>query len=191
MWNWLRNLLLIVVLIAIIILSFWISFMIGRRMLSPAKKLPTAYLLTEEAKSVLPPEITLEVEGLTFETAPAERSHKAVKTVKPAPAKVAAAPKKVGKKRPVSHKAVSAAPVKTPAVSASGKYAVQAGAFSRQSNAQALEKELKAKGFSASVRKVGKLFRVDAGRFASASAAKLLEQKLTASGFEAVIRRDN
>jgi cell division protein FtsN len=67
MFNWLRNLMMVIILVAIIILSFWISFLIGKRMIVPVKKIPTQYLLTEEARPLFPPEITLEVQGVTLE----------------------------------------------------------------------------------------------------------------------------
>ncbi len=194
MFNWLRNLLLIVVLIAIIVLSFWISFMIGKRMLTPVKKLPTSYMLTEESRSILPPEITLEVEGLTFETTPFETRHKAEKK---APEKKTIVEKRSVKKhamigRTTAKKTRIAEPQKNIVpTAATGKYAVQVGAFSHRSNAQKLAGDLSAKGYANDVRRIGKLYRVDSGRFNSLSAAKAYLNKLGASGFEGIIRRDD
>lgn len=59
--GWLRNILLIILLIGIVIASFWVSFLIGQKMLTPTKKLPTKYMIPEEAPAI-PSSITLEVE---------------------------------------------------------------------------------------------------------------------------------
>lgn len=59
--GWLKNILLIIVLIGIVIASFWVSFLIGQKLLTPTKKLPTKYLIPEEPP-LIPPSITLEVE---------------------------------------------------------------------------------------------------------------------------------
>jgi cell division septation protein DedD len=82
--GWLRNILLIIVLIGIVIASFWVSFLIGQRMLTPTKKLPTKYMIPEEAP-IIPPSLTLEVE--TVSKKPATVSRK-VQTTKPNEVKV-------------------------------------------------------------------------------------------------------
>ena len=76
--GWLRNILLIIVLIGIVIASFWVSFLIGQRMLTPTKKLPTKYLVPEEAPAI-PPSITLEVETVSKKPATVSKKARAEK----------------------------------------------------------------------------------------------------------------
>lgn len=166
MMGWLRNLFIIIILIAVIVLSFWISFLIGKRMLIPAKKIPTGYLITEEARPQFPPEISLEVQGLTVE--------EAIDTPE-----VAEAPKIIVKPK-TENKQVPAA---------KGKYTVQLGVFSKYNNAQTLLKELSNKGFSAEIKSSNRFYRVVAGRFSVLSAAGAHLKKLKSSGYEGIIRR--
>lgn len=67
--DWLRNILLIILLIGIVIASFWVSFLIGQKMLTPTKKLPTKYMIPEEAP-LISPSITLEVETVGKKSKP-------------------------------------------------------------------------------------------------------------------------
>lgn len=164
--GWLRNILLIIVLIGIVIASFWVSFLIGQRMLTPTKKLPTKYLTPEEAPAI-PPSITLEVETVSKKPAAVSKKARALK------------PKAAVEEKP----AVKA--------EAGGAWVIQVGAFSRSANAAALVKQLKAKGFIARYVKVGALFRVYAGGFNTAAEAKQYQSRLLSAGFEGILRRDD
>ena len=182
MQRWVRNIALVVGLVVIIVLSFWLSFMIGKQMLVPTKKLPTQYLITEEAKPVLPPEVTLEVQGITLESITLE----AVPTIenKPVEEKIIL--------RPIPPKKQKAAVViEKPVKAISGEYTVQLGAFSHYKNAQTLLKELKSKGFDAEVKSSGRLYKVQSGSFDDMSEARAYLSRITAAGFECVIRRIN
>ncbi|MFA4967227.1 MAG: SPOR domain-containing protein [Candidatus Margulisiibacteriota bacterium] len=178
MFRWFRNLALVAALIAVIVLSFWISFLIGKRMLVPVKKIPTQYLITDEAKLELPPEITLEVEGLTFESG-------AFVSKKPPLLKKHAVEKTTLRK----HK--RAAPVVEIKKAAIGAYTVQVGSFSHRKNAQALVAGLKQKGFTGTIIVSGKWFKVCSGNFEDKEQAVQYLEKLGASGFEGIVRRDN
>jgi hypothetical protein len=169
MFKLIRSLALIIALIAVIILSFWISFLIGNKMLVPIKKIPTQYLITDEAKLELPPEISLEVEGLTFESG-------ALVAKKPAVKKEIPARKQIVRGKPVSAK---------------GAYTVQLGSFSRRANAEALINDLKKKGFVGRLIISGKWFRVDSGSFNSLAPAHSQQKKLSAAGFAGIVRRDD
>ena len=163
--GWLKNILLIIILVGVIILSFWISFLVGKQMLVPVKKLPTGFTVTGEATlppPLTPDKISIEVvtEGITVP----------LKEVEPSPPP----PPKVAKKK---------APP-------SGKFCVQTGVFSSYTNAQNLRKKLSGKGFSAKVLKYGKYYRVIAGENISLSEAKGMAARLRASGFEAIVRRN-
>jgi cell division protein FtsN len=70
--NLIRNIILIVLLIAVIAGAFYISFKVSERMLTPMKKLPAHYLITAEA-AARPPL------PATFEARPVKMEHRAVK----------------------------------------------------------------------------------------------------------------
>ncbi|MFA4905311.1 MAG: SPOR domain-containing protein [Candidatus Margulisiibacteriota bacterium] len=161
--GWLRNILLIILLIGIVMASFWVSFLIGQKMLTPTKKLPTKYLIPEEAPAI-PPSITLEVETVG-------------KKIKPA----------IAKKKP---RAEVEERVKVE-VGVGGPWVVQVGAFKRSINADALVKQLKAKGFTARKTMAGGLWRVNAGGFNTAAEAKSYQSRLLSAGFEGIVRRDD
>lgn len=185
MFRWLRNLALVVALIAVIVLSFWISFMIGKRMLVPVKKLPMQYLITDEAKLELPPEISLEVEGLTFESGTLV-AKKPVRQKKTVPVLKKTFERKELKKQ--AHKKTETMRTET---AVKGAYTVQAGSFSRRANAQALVSQLIKKGFTGRIIVSGKWYRVCSGSFADSAQARAYVNKLSASGFEGIIRREN
>ena len=70
------------------------------------------------------------------------------------------------------------------------KYYIQAGVYSIKANAQAMVKELKAKGFSASVRKVSgpAPYRVEVGRYNTKKVANKVVKKLKAAGFQVLVK---
>lgn len=67
-------------------------------------------------------------------------------------------------------------------------YLVQVGAFSRKSNADALVKKLKAKGFDAYVKDGGKLYHVQVGAYSKKSNANAMVNKLKKAGFNSFIK---
>jgi len=185
MFRWLRNLALVVALIAVIVLSFWISFLIGKKMLVPVKKLPTQYLITDEARLELPPEISLEVEGLTFESG-VFVAKKPAQQKKVVPVIKKTFERKALKKQ--VYKKTEGIKIE-PAIK--GEYTVQVGSFSRRVNAQALISQLKKKGFAGQIIVSGKWYRVCSGSFKDSAQARSHMNKLSVSGFEGIIRREN
>lgn len=165
--GWLRNILLIIVLIGIVAASFWVSFLIGQKLLTPVKKLPTKYLIPEEPP-LIPSSITLEVETVG-------------KKVKPAKAK----------KTVISRPKVRVEMEPKAEAEASGPWVIQVGAFSKSANAALLVKQIKAKGFAARQAKVGAWWRVYAGGFKTAAEAKEYQSRLLSTGFEGILRRDD
>lgn len=172
-----KNLFLIIILVGVIILSFWISFNLGKNMLMPVtKKIPTADLLTMEADVMEKiGKITFEVESLTMEGVQKEASEKTVK--KQAPAYMMpkiAEPKRRHATAAQKAKAVVCA------------YKVQCGIFASSKNSDALSLKLKKKGFDPIVEKYGKYHRVYVCA-SGASDAKNIAKRLRAKGFEAVV----
>jgi len=133
-------------------------------MIVPVKKIPTQYLLTEEARPLFPPEITLEVQGVTLEE------------IKPVEKKMLLRP---------------LAPEKQPIKAAAGAYTVQLGAFSNRQNAADLAGELKEKGFPSNVKSSGRLFKVFSGSFNDLAEARAYLNKIIAAGYEGIVRRIN
>ena len=70
------------------------------------------------------------------------------------------------------------------------KYYIQAGAYGTKENADVMVKELKKKGFSASIRKVaGSVpYRVQVGTYRTKKAANKVVQKLKAAGFAILLK---
>lgn len=66
-------------------------------------------------------------------------------------------------------------------------YRVQVGAFASKANADKLLKELKEKGFSGYVRKIGLFYKVQLGAFSVKLNAERLRDKLKAAGYNSFI----
>jgi len=69
-------------------------------------------------------------------------------------------------------------------------YRVQTGSFSKKSNAEALQKKLKAAGFSAIIKEVDGLFKVQVGCYSSEVNAKAMYEKLKKKGYSCFIVYD-
>lgn len=154
-----KKLFLVLVLLAVIAGSFWLSFVLGKKMLVPTKTLPPKLMpaIVEPTIPESAPKITIEVET--------------------------SIPKEI------ETEVVKKEPKVSVVVQRTGPYKVQAGAFGIYNNAKSLSASLKQKGFNASIIKSGKYWLVYAGSFFSKSSANNLVTSLKASGFEAVVRR--
>lgn len=157
-----KNLFLFLILIGVIALSFWISFTLGKNLLVPAKKIPTADILTMD-KNVLDEigKITIEVDAISKKALEIEPGYMTPK---------------------ISEK-ISRSVSKTITRPA---YIVQSGLFSLKSNAKALVQQLKEKGFSAKFEVSGKYYKV----FTPASAlseANQIAKSIRDAGFEAIV----
>ena len=156
--EFLKNIFVGLLLIGIVIGSFWVSFLIGKRVLLPVKPLATVELPPIEESIPLEEE----TEALTVLVTPEESSapEVSVKVVEPKP-------EPLEKIR---------------------YYKVQAGLFEAQAEAQALVDKLKEKGFTSFVRKMSdSAWRVQAGAFRTKDRAQVLVDQLKAKGFESVI----
>ncbi len=173
----LKNLFLFLLLVAVIAGSFWVSFLMGKNILSPVKKVPTIDLITSEANTMDEiARITFEVQSLTLEgAAPKGEKISAKKTES----------SEEYMKPKISHKRTLAPAVEQ---KISFAYKIQTGLFASRSNAQALVKSLKKQGYEAQSEISGKYTKV----FVPAetlSSAKKIARDLRAKGFEAVVRR--
>ena len=77
----------------------------------------------------------------------------------------------------------SAAEPETPSSGTDTLYKVQTGAFKQKSNAQALEKKLKAAGFDTYVVNTGGYYKVQVGAFSEKANAEAMLAKLKAAGY--------
>ena len=66
-------------------------------------------------------------------------------------------------------------------------YRVQTGAFSKKSNADALEEKLKARGFDTCMVQNGGLYKVQVGAYSIRANAETMMEKVKAAGFDAFI----
>ena len=167
-----KNFFVGVLLIGIVVGSFWISFLVGKKVLvPPVKNLPAFEIPVPKALS----QSELENAEPALEQEPEIKE----KELKPQP--IAAKPKSV---------ITAAKPVSIPVVSQSKGikyYKVIAGAFTSSSSAAKLTSALKAKGFQSFVKKLGSVFRVQAGAFDTKDKAATLVAKLKAKGFSPTI----
>ena len=75
----------------------------------------------------------------------------------------------------------------TTADSSETLYRVQTGAFSKKSNADALEEKLKARGFDTYMVQSGGLYKVQVGAYSIRANAEAMMEKVKAAGFDAFI----
>ncbi|MEA3493203.1 MAG: SPOR domain-containing protein [Candidatus Margulisiibacteriota bacterium] len=162
--TYVKNFFLFLLLVALIVGSFWISFHLGKRILAPVKKEPAKKL--EIAIPEPPPSIAgfqsfeeLEESEEIIEVSKVEEKKPAVK-----PKKVYTAPSPVGP-----------------------YYKVQAGFFNEKSNALRLSNQLKAKGIDTFIRKIGNGYRVQAGAYDRKAMAKIQQDALKKKGFDSII----
>jgi cell division protein FtsN len=190
--NWIKNILMTLLLVALVVSSFWISFSIGKKMLTPVRKLPSAYLVTPEATPGLPiidnQKVSIEVDGLNVPIPPPPPiknipEPQANPMPLPAPIVPAAAPAITS--HPKALKKTTAMPA-----ALSGKYVVQTGLFSKKSNAQNLINGLAEKGFEGRIEKAGKYLRVVVGDNLSLSTASEWRDRLVEAGFEAQLKKN-
>lgn len=162
--SYIKNFFLFLLLVALIVGSFWISFHLGKRILSPVKK--------DSAKrlEIVIPEPPPSIAGLqSFEEL--EESEEIMEV-----------PEVEEKKPVVKPKIVYAAPS-----SVGPYYKIQAGFFNEKSNALRLSNQLKARGIDTFVRKIGNGYRVQAGAYDRKAMAKVQQDTLKKKGFDSII----
>lgn len=145
--EFLRNVFVGLLLIGIVVGSFWVSFLIGKRVLVPVKPLVSRQLPPiEEAKPIS--EEDLSMYATVEEKAQAEEFAKRIEPK----TDVKTAPPEAMKYEPVHEK----------------YYKVEVGLFTTKAEADALVSSLKAKGINCFIKKLSSsAFRVQAGAYAT------------------------
>jgi ribosomal protein L17 len=185
--DFIKNIFVGLLLVGIVVGSFWISFLIGKKVLvPPIKNLPTFEIPAPKAISRSDIEKATPVKG---ESVIQEREIKAteVKAKLPKPITVT---KIQTAAKPVAVKTASKpAAIKTPVAQSKGikYYKVIVGTFKTASEANALVKSLKEKGSQSYVKKLSGLYRVQAGAFDTKDKANPLVVKLKGKGFTPAI----
>ncbi|MBU1026952.1 MAG: SPOR domain-containing protein [Candidatus Margulisbacteria bacterium] len=163
----LKNIVLFVVLVAIIGASFWVSFLLGKRILVPVKNIPDEQIQVDIPEP--PPSIAAlqDVEELSLDD--------------DAPATTVTTVKKATVRKTIS--------TRTSPVSSGGTkyYKVQAGFFTSKTSALNLASKLRSSGFSTYVRKIGSGWRVQAGAYYMKAHAQNLQRSLKKKGFDSTI----
>ena len=173
--GWMKNFLITILLILIVMGSFWISFQLGKKILV-VKKAPSKIEVTIPE----PPPSIKALQKLE------EAMSASVETSTSAPR--ASVDELAGKPAEVKKMEIRPMLVRKKAGGA-GKcyYKVQAGWFADKSNAEKLANQLKAKGFDIYVKKVRDGWRVQVGAFRSKTEAKVLQSTLGEKGFNSQI----
>jgi len=170
--GFLKTLLLLLILIAIIVASFWVSFLLGKRILVPVKEAPERKFEVSIQESQPTPQAMQRLEEIMLEAEEEE-----------VPVKVE--PKKVPKAQPTVSKGYSRT-VKQEQ-NAQHYYKVVAEVSSSQSGAAALAEKLQAAGFATYVKRTDNGYRVQVGAFYRKSDAQRLQSSLRAKGFQSTI----
>jgi hypothetical protein len=178
--DFIKNVFLGLLLVGIVVGSFWVSFLIGKKVLVP----PVKNLQTFEIpvpKTLSQTDID-QAEPANIDNSPIpEREIKpGENTKKPAVAKTAV---KKPVSKPVAAKVPVKAAVKTVAAKPGQLYKVVVGTYGTVSKASKVSTDLKVKGFSSFVKRSGKFFRVQAGAFDTKEKASPLVSKLKAKGY--------
>ncbi len=158
--SWMKGLLTFLILVIVVVVSFWISFQLGKNILMPAKRISEKKI---EAPIPEPPESIRALQKLQ-----AVMSAEAKKKMK--------APAKKAVRRKIC-------PVR---LKPAGRhyYKVQAGWFADKAKADELAGKLKESGFEVFLKKVGGGWRVQAGAYNTRSTAEALRRKLKEKGFD-------
>lgn len=157
-----KSVFVLLLLVGIVVGSFWVSFLLGKKVLLPVKTLETKELtpIEERIPDIEAPKLHENVILAEIPTVEEEELEPPAKVVVP----------------------------KTVPLEQNRYYKVQAGVFSSRIDAAALVDRLKAAGFSAFIRKLPNgTFRVQAGAFRTRSQAQVLVTKLSVKHFESII----
>lgn len=164
-----KNLLVLVILITVILGSFWISFNLGKKLLMPVKKTTLSKI---DVQIPEPPASIAHLQKLDKIINGTKEARVAAKIVDTTTTTLA---------KPVSRNVVGY-------TGASGQYyKVQAGYFKQLDNALNLSRQLKANGFETYVRKINNGWRVQVGAFRSKKWAQQLQRSLKTRGFDSVL----
>ncbi len=162
-FGWLKNIFVAFLLVGIVVGSFWISFLIGKRVLTPVKPL--------KSEKVVP----IEEDVLIFSE---ETEPPAPVVEKPAPKpEPKPEPKEVAEPSPITQpKTASTIPIKY--------YKVHVGSFASRAQASSYAEKLKSAGYPTYVKEVGSsAWTVQVGAFNLRSQAESLVGSLKTKGF--------
>jgi len=166
-----KNFFIGLLLVGIVVGSFWISFLIGKKILvPPVKSLPTVEIPVP--KAISPAEIE---KAMPVKEEPAVKEREIKGPVKTA-AKAVKAPAAVATSKPAASKTAG---IKY--------YKVVVGTYNTAAEANKMAGELKNKGFKCYIKKINGTFRAQAGAFDSREKAIPLVVKLKAKGFTPTI----
>ncbi|MFH1710047.1 MAG: SPOR domain-containing protein [bacterium] len=189
--DFIKNIFVGFLLVGIVVGSFWISFLVGKRVLvPPVRNLPTLETAPLKAISKLDIERAVPVKE---EPVIKEREIKAVEVKAKLPPPVAVkkimTAKKIGAARTPVKTAVVKPAVKAPAEkTVSAKYyKVIAGTYKTAAEVNKVIKSLKEKGFRSYVKKISGLYRVQVGAFDESDKADPLVVQLKEKGFTPTI----
>ena len=164
--QFLKSVLTFLLLVVIVIASFWVSFQLGKKILMPVKKTP------EQQIVVAIPEPPPSIQALQkLQEAMSKEATKKVATVSP-------------RKLPSRHRDVC--PVQR-RLAGKHYYKVQAGWFLEEGNANGLATKLKESGFEVYIKKVGRGWRVQVGAYKTKPSAEVLRKRLKEKGFDSTI----
>jgi len=159
-----RNLFVGAFLVAIVIGSFWVSFLVGKRVLvPPIKNIPTIEFPRPKAVT----SIQVEKAKIT------ETAEKAKETIR----------EMVSNVTPKAQEETVAVKSAASPYQAKKYYKVIVGSLSSSASAQDLGKKLAAKNFPYYIKKVSGMWRIQAGAFDTQSQAQALVARLKAKGF--------
>jgi len=159
--DFIKNVFLGLLLVGIVIGSFWVSFLIGKKVLvPPVKNLPTMEIPAPKAIS------QADIE----KAEPVKEEPVMEKEITAAPVK---AP--VVKKKPITVTLKQAKPGQL--------YKVTMGSYKTMSDAQKVTASLKHNGFVSFIKKVGVYYRVQVGAFDTKEKASPLVARLKAKGY--------
>ncbi|MBI5700675.1 SPOR domain-containing protein [Candidatus Saganbacteria bacterium] len=170
-----KNLFLLTLLLAVIILSFWVSFKLSKNLLVSAKKTTTADLLT-----IKPADMDKLAANPATQAASSEKQVKISFEVETVPAEP---------------DVKTNADLLAPKIIIGGKqkqavYRVQSGLFSLKANANTMVQKIKNLGYDAQFDSAGKYFRVFVPA-ESLNEARLISRTIRAKGYEAIISHAN
>jgi len=180
--DFIKNIFIGLLLVGIVVGSFWVSFLIGKKVLvPPIKNLPTFEIPAPKTISNSDIERATPVKE---EPVIREREIKAVEAKAKLPKPVAVQKVLTLKKAGVAKVAAKKTVLKTKGVKF---YKVIVGTFKTADEASTLVKSLKEKGFQSYVKKLPGTFRVQAGAFDKKEKSDPLVVKLKDKGFTPTI----
>jgi N-acetylmuramoyl-L-alanine amidase len=181
--DFIKNIFVGLLLVGIVVGSFWISFLIGKKVLvPPIKNLPTFEIPAPKPISKLEIEkATLVKEEPVIKEREINAAQVKAKLPKPIEVNKALTAKKVN----LAKTAAVMPAIKTPIAKTTGMkyYKVIIGTYKTAAEANDLVRSLKEKGFQSYVKKLMGLYRVQAGAFDKKEKAGPLVVKLKNKGF--------